>query len=105
MPSPLASPLLDYLADRRDAMVALVERLANVESPSHDPAAQQPVLGLLAEALDDRGYRPRRIRGRASGGSLLGVPRERRRGGVALWLCRCWQLAGQCSARADAQRI
>jgi len=68
-------------------MVDLLARLARAESPSHDPAAQEPVFALLAEALAPAGYRARRRRGpqisnkisRQSGGQLLAVPERRGR--------------------------
>lgn len=61
-------------------MVDLLVRLARIESPSLDPAAQGPVFALLEEALGRAGYRARRRRGRASGGQLLAAPARRRRG-------------------------
>jgi len=61
-------------------MVDLLVRLARAESPSHEPAAQELVFALLTAALAGAGYRARRQPGRASGGSLLALPRERVRG-------------------------
>jgi glutamate carboxypeptidase len=78
-----ASParrLLDHLRSRQEGMVDLLTRLARAESPSHDPAAQEPVFALLAEALAGAGYRARRRHGRASGGQLLALPAGRGRG-------------------------
>ena len=48
-----------------------------VESPSHDFASQTPVQDLLCDALNERGYRIRRIPGSNSGGQLLASPKNR----------------------------
>lgn len=61
-------------------MVALLRDLALLESPSHDPAAQEPVFARLAGELEQAGMRVRRLAGRRTGGQLWAVPRERRRG-------------------------
>jgi len=61
-------------------MVDLLSRLTRLESPTLVPASQGPVFDLLAEALDRAGYRVRRLPGRTSGGQLLALPVERRRG-------------------------
>ena len=75
-----APDILDWLREREDDLVALLSELARLESPSTDPAAQEPVFARLAEALDDAGYRVRRVPGRASGGQILALPRRRSRG-------------------------
>jgi len=56
-----------------------VERLAGVESPTDAPETQREVQAILEDALDQEGFRTRRTVGRAVGGCLLAVPRERRR--------------------------
>lgn len=71
--------LLDYLHSRQIEMRSLLEELVLAESPSTVPAAQQKVLALLQKALEQRGYRVRRIRGRQTGGHLLAIPRNRPR--------------------------
>jgi glutamate carboxypeptidase len=72
-----ARTLRDHLAGRRDEMVALLVELARAESPSREPAAQEQPLKLLRSALEDRGFRVRRIPGRATGGHLLAIPASR----------------------------
>ena len=47
------------------------------ESPTTDPDSQRPVQELLGQSLAEVGLRVRRLRGRASGGTLIGVPRRR----------------------------
>ncbi|MGB5635090.1 MAG: M20 family metallopeptidase [Waterburya sp.] len=71
--------LLDYLHSHQTEMHSLLEELVLAESPSTVPAAQQKVLAMLQKALEQRGYRVRRIRGRQTGGHLLAIPRNRPR--------------------------
>lgn len=61
-------------------MASLLRGLALLESPSHDPASQEPVFARLAAELEAAGMRVRRLLGRQSGGQLWAVPRRRRRG-------------------------
>lgn len=61
-------------------MGGLTRDLAHLESPSHDPAAQEPVFARLAAELETAGFQSRRLPGRRTGGQLWAVPRERRRG-------------------------
>jgi len=72
----LSHRLLDYLHHHQGAMTELLERLVRAESPSVVPAAQQPVLALLQEALEKLSYRSRHIPGRQTGGHLLAVPKR-----------------------------
>lgn len=72
-----ATRLLDFLRGRQDEMIQLLKDLVAVESPSHDFAAQTPVQNLLCDALNQRGFRVRRIPGSRSGGQLLAVPQNR----------------------------
>ena len=71
--------ILDYLHSRQTEMLTMLEELVLAESPSTVPAAQQKVLAVLQKALEQRGYRIRRIKGYQTGGHLLGVPQHRRR--------------------------
>lgn len=61
-------------AARHDAMVADVRQLAQIETPSLEPACQLPAFELLAEWLAAVGMRSRRRSGRRSGGMLLARP-------------------------------
>src|SRR3954447_26220584 len=84
IPSPsvtaLPQTLLDHLRARQDEMTALLRDLALLESPSHEPATQEPVFARLAAELAEAGMRARRLPGKQTGGQLWAVPRERRRG-------------------------
>ncbi len=72
--------VLAWLRDQRDPMLALLQRLVEIESPSDDPEAQEAVFALLAETLHELGYRVLRRRGREKGGTLYAAPARRRRG-------------------------
>lgn len=72
--------LLSYLGKRRDDMERMILELAKLESPSSVPESQVEVQAVLTSALKDRGYRVRRIPGKASGGHLLAVPNRRDKG-------------------------
>lgn len=74
---PVAEPLLAYLRQQQDPMADLLRRLALAESPSLDPAAQQPVFDLLEAQLDVLHYRVRRLPGRRTGGVLFARPLAR----------------------------
>src|SRR3954454_17429020 len=84
IPSPsvtaLPQTLLDHLRARQHEMTLLLRDLALLESPSHEPAALEPVFARLAAELAASGMRARRLRGKRTGGRLWAVPRERRRG-------------------------
>jgi len=69
--------IVEHLERVRAQMFELLELLVGVESPSHDPSAQGPMLDLLSEAFAKRGFRPRVIPGKNSGGMLLAMPANR----------------------------
>jgi glutamate carboxypeptidase len=69
--------ILSYLQDHRQDMVALLQRLALVESPSDNPAAVTPVLAMLESELEQAGMSFRRFPGRVSAGMLFARPRAR----------------------------
>lgn len=72
--------ILAYLQAQQEPMVDLLRRLALAESPSLEPAAQQPVFDLLAERLAALDFAVRRVPGRLTGGVLYARPRARQRG-------------------------
>jgi glutamate carboxypeptidase len=82
--------LIAAAREEREAMVALLLDLAAMESPSDDPKSQEPVQARIAEELRELGFKPRRIPGKKTGGSLLAVPSPRVRGREAqLMLGHC----------------
>ena len=86
----VAERVLTYLREQQEPMADLLRCLALVESPSTDPAAQQPVFDLLAERLAALDYRVDRLSGRLTGGVLYARPQTRRRfAGVQMLLGHC----------------
>jgi glutamate carboxypeptidase len=79
MSEDLPQRILDYLDSHRAGMAELLERLVLCESPSGDRESLLRVMDLLSEAFSKRGFRPRVIAGRASGGMLLAMPDGRPR--------------------------
>lgn len=72
--------LLDWLRPRRDELVALLDDLVRIESPTPDPEAQRRVFDRLTTPLEEAGFRVRHLSGRATGGQLFARPQRRRRG-------------------------
>ena len=72
-----ASRTLARLEERREEMVDLLRRLAEIESPTREPSTQAPVQELLAERLRGLGFRTRRIPGTETGGHLFARPESR----------------------------
>jgi len=70
----LPAILLAHLRALQGEMVALLSDLARAETPSVDPAAQEPVLARLAIELEKTGLAVRRLKGRTSGGQLWAAP-------------------------------
>jgi glutamate carboxypeptidase len=83
--------LLSHLRALQGEMAALLRDLALAESPSNDPAAQQPVLDRLATELERSGLAVRRLRGRTSGGQLWAAPprQVRKKSGAQLLIGHC----------------
>ena len=71
--------VVDFLEPKRAEMRALLIRLVRAESPSTEPSLQVGVLEILSEALQERGFRPRWVRGKTSGGMLIALPADRPR--------------------------
>jgi glutamate carboxypeptidase len=94
-----AQDLLAHLRARQEEMTSLLRDLVQLESPSHDPATQEPVFARLAAELEASGMRARRLpggrssgekTGRKTGGQLWAVRRDRRRGnGAQLLIGHC----------------
>lgn len=76
VPRPPAG-LMEAVRARRGEWISYLSALASLESPTTDPESQQPVQGLLRESLTELGFRVRLLPGRVSGGTLVGIPRDR----------------------------
>lgn len=78
----MASPGEDILAllrEKRDPMVAFLERLVRAESPSSDPSSQAAVREILGAEFRAFGYKVLALAGKRSGGQLYARPENRRR--------------------------
>jgi glutamate carboxypeptidase len=73
-------PLLDHLRSQQQAMIELLTELAESESPSQDPQAQTECQRILTEAIEPLGFRVRIQPGKTSGGQLIAIPSQRRKG-------------------------
>ena len=73
-------PVLAWLRVQQPAMIGLLRRLVDEESPSIDPSAHEPAVRLLEEALRAAGCATRRIAGNASGCHLFARPETPARG-------------------------
>lgn len=80
MRSDRAARLYDQLQTDRAFAFGLLERLVKAESPSRHPRLQEAVQEILIAELEQLDYRVRRIPDERTGGYLLGVPRQRKRG-------------------------
>jgi glutamate carboxypeptidase len=80
MSATLSSMIRSHLEARHEDMVDFLMELASFETPSTDARTLAPALDFLEGALTDVGLRVRRIRGRESGGHLLGIPPGRSKG-------------------------
>ncbi len=75
-----AQQILDAVRGERQGMIDRLSALASIETSSLQPETQRPGFDLLASAFADIDYRTRFLRGNTSGGQLLALPRDRRRG-------------------------
>lgn len=80
----LATALLAGARARREAMVAHLTMLAEMESPSADPRAQQPLLDHMQGEMSDRGMRVARREGTRTGGYVVGASAPDRPGPYGL---------------------
>ena len=77
---PYAQAVLHHIQSRRAAFVGYLQALVEQESPSTDPAAQQPVFDQLATSLRALGFQTTHRPGIRTGGQLYARPAQRKRG-------------------------
>lgn len=70
MSTHLAQDLLGYFQDEQDAMVSFLKKLVSLETPSYDPASQDPIFQVLGGELDALGFSTKRMFGYKTGGYL-----------------------------------
>jgi glutamate carboxypeptidase len=73
----LGEKILKVAEEEKEAMLSFLMELASLESPSDVPEAQVPVQALLTSALEEVGYRVRKIPGKKTGGVLFAAPGHR----------------------------
>ena len=76
----LAQRVRAQVAETADQQIDFLTRLVALETPTEDRARTRQGLELLAGELDALGFRCRILSGKRSGGQLLAVPRDRKRG-------------------------
>ncbi|MEZ5933058.1 MAG: M20 family metallopeptidase [Alphaproteobacteria bacterium] len=80
MQRPPGADILDYLISRKADFVAFLRKLTLAESPSVVPSAQEPLQRIIAERLQDLGFRTLALAGRHHGGNLYARPKRPMRG-------------------------
>jgi len=75
--------LLAYLQDQRGALLDLLRRMTEAESPSDVPSSQEAIRRIIGTAFRALGYHVRNIPGRSSGGMLHARPAKRHHGAPA----------------------
>ena len=75
----IATQIRDRLEASQAEMVALLEKLVRMESPTDVPATQQPVLNELQQQFHAMGYRTLRLPARKFGGCLYARPKTSER--------------------------
>ncbi len=76
----LAQRVRAQVAETADQQIDFLTRLVALETPTEDRARTRQGLELLGRELDALGFRHRILSGKYSGGQLLAVPRERKKG-------------------------
>ncbi len=74
MTDPVAGRIIEFMSDRRGAIVKLLVDMANLESPSLVPETQLPVQDLVAHSLEESGFEATRVPGQKTGGHILLSP-------------------------------
>jgi len=76
----VAGRIMEFMSDRRDAIVQLLVDMATLESPSLAPETQLPVQDLVERSLAECGFEATRIPGEKTGGHILLSPRGHEEG-------------------------
>ncbi len=77
---PDGNEILAYLKGAENQMLAAIEAMASIESPSSDADSQVPLRDFLIPLFEDLEFRCRTIPGRTSGGHLLAHAANRIKG-------------------------
>jgi len=76
----MAVHIQEYLQERKPEMVQFLKRLVRFETPSRDPAAQSQILAFIGEKLKHLSYKVSVYPGKETGGFLLALPVNRKKG-------------------------
>ena len=71
--------ILAHLREQRGAILTLLQRLTELESPSSDAGSQEAVEDVIAAELHGLKHRVRRLPGHKTGGAIFSRPADRRR--------------------------
>jgi glutamate carboxypeptidase len=77
---PDGKEILAYLQGQEPEMLAVIQAMAGIESPSSNPDAQRPMREFLVGLMEELDFACSRVTGRKSGGHLYSRPRTRQRG-------------------------
>ena len=77
MQSAIAKNILNYCEANQEQMILFLKNLVKIESPSKDPASQQPILTLLGSELEKLGFYTHEQPGLKTGGYLFARPGSR----------------------------
>jgi glutamate carboxypeptidase len=75
-----ARDIHDYLTENRAEAIGFLKDLVGFESPSRDPEAQEEILGFIKKKLNELAFRVTLFPGKETGGYLLAVPVDRKKG-------------------------
>ena len=76
----MAEHIQEYLLERRPEMVEFLKNLVRYETPSRDPEAQSQILAFIGEKLKELSYRVNLYPGKETGGFLIAIPSDRKKG-------------------------
>ena len=77
MRSATANDILTYCKENQRQMIELLKDLVQIETPSTDPAAQQPIFRLLREEFEKLNFDVFERTGRETGGFIYARPKPR----------------------------
>ena len=77
---PTGAEILAHVQSRKSDFVAFLEELTRVESPSLAPETQGRARSVIADRLEQNGFRAQKLTGKSNGGNLYARPQDRPRG-------------------------
>ena len=68
--------ILDYHKKEQGRMIDFLQKLITIESPSLEPATQEPLFQIFTKEFQELGYEVDRVKGKQTGGHILASPVE-----------------------------